>query len=62
MTYIPGELADFGQVGREFEQYYETNMRKAREQWLEETNGDITFEQWLDGDCDPEEPSEEDEE
>ena len=55
-----GELMDNEQGGREFDQYYEDTMKRAREQWLEETNGDITFDDWLDG-VDPNEPEEDEE-
>ncbi len=54
-----GELIDNYQGGREYEQHY---LERARAQWLEETNGEICFYDWLDSDEDPNEPSEEDEE
>jgi len=50
-----GELISDEQGGREYEQYYEENMAKARKEWMEETNGDISFDSWLDMDEDPEE-------
>lgn len=51
-----GELMDNEQGGREYELYQE---ERAKEQWLEETNGCISYEDWLDGDFDPGEESEE---
>lgn len=53
------ELMDNEQGGREYELYQD---ERAKEQWLEETNGCISYEDWLDGDFDPEEESEEDDE
>lgn len=46
------ELKDNQQGGTEYELYYE---ERAKEQWLDETNGDIPFEDWLDGDFESEE-------
>jgi hypothetical protein len=53
------ELMDNEQGGREYELYQE---ERAKEQWLDETGGNISFEDWQDGDFDPLEESEEDDE
>ena len=43
------ELMDNEQGGREYEAYYQDIICRAKEQWMEETNGSITFDTWLDG-------------
>jgi len=46
-----GELTDGGQGGSEYELYQD---EKLKEQWLDECP-DMSFEDWLDLDTDPEE-------
>jgi hypothetical protein len=43
------ELGDNGQGGREYEQYQAEIMARAKAEWMEETNGRISFDDWLDG-------------
>lgn len=50
-----GELMDNEQGGREYEQYYEETMARAKREWMDETNGEVSFDDWLDGNYEKEE-------
>lgn len=47
-----GELMDNEQGGREYEA---DMMARAKREWMDETNGEVSFDDWLDGNYEPEE-------
>ncbi len=42
-------MNELNEHGDGYEQYCQDIISRAKAEWMEETNGDITFDQWLDG-------------